>query len=192
MTGNGPEDIAARFGVTPPVVRQRLKLAAVSPKLIALYRKGDMTLDCLMAFTVSDDHKQQEKVWKALPGHGGSDPDHIRDALTEEHIDADSKLAHFVGIEAYEAAGGAVLRDLFDDGNAGGSPTPPCSTDWPRKSSTKPPTRSRRRLEMGRDHSRPDMGNHQKFRHGQPRIRSADRRAAAGDRQADEGRQRDP
>ena len=67
--GKGEEEIAARFGVTPQVVRQRLKLAVVSPKLLALYRKAEITLDCLMAFTVSDDHKQQEKVWKALPDY---------------------------------------------------------------------------------------------------------------------------
>jgi ParB family transcriptional regulator, chromosome partitioning protein len=116
--GKGEEEIAARFGTTPRVVQQRLKLAVVSPKLIALYRKGDMTLDCLMAFTVSDDHRQQEKVWAARP-KWGIDPDDIRATLTEQHISADSKLAKFVGIKAYEKAGGAVLRDLFDDENAG-------------------------------------------------------------------------
>jgi len=72
--GKGEEEIAARFGVTPHVVRQRLKLAAVSPKLIALYRKGEMTLGCLMAFAVSDDHQQQEKAWGgiAVMGKGKS------------------------------------------------------------------------------------------------------------------------
>jgi hypothetical protein len=49
----------------------------------------------------------------------GVDPESIRDALIEKHIAADSKLAQFVGIKAYEKAGGAVLRDLFDDENAG-------------------------------------------------------------------------
>jgi ParB family chromosome partitioning protein len=117
--GKGEEEIAARFGVTPHTVRQRLKLAVVSPKLIALYRKGDMTLDCLMAFTVSDDHRQQEKVWKALPDYARHRSDHIRDQLTEKHIAADSRLAQFVSVTAYEQAGGAVLRDLFDDDNAG-------------------------------------------------------------------------
>jgi ParB family transcriptional regulator, chromosome partitioning protein len=116
--GKGEEEIAARFGVTPQVVRQRLKLAVVSPKLIAAYRKENMTLDCLMAFTVSDDHKQQEKVWASLPDYARESPRRIRDALTEKHVPASSKLARFVGIEAYASAGGAVLRDLFDDGNA--------------------------------------------------------------------------
>ena len=45
--GMSAEDIAARFGVTAAVVRQRLKLGAVSPKLRALYRKGEMNLDQL-------------------------------------------------------------------------------------------------------------------------------------------------
>ena len=117
--GKGEEEIAARFGVTPHTVRQRLKLAVVSPKLIAAYRKGAMTLDCLMAFTVADDHRTQEKVWAGLPDYARQRPDAIRDALTEKHIAADSKLARFVGMDAYEAAGGAVLRDLFDADNAG-------------------------------------------------------------------------
>ena len=119
--GQGPETIAARFGVSPTIVKQRLKLAVVSPKLIAIYRKDEMTLDQLMAFTISDDHKQQEKIWKELPewnrqrGDGAA----IRAALTEQHVSADSKLAQFVGIDAYEKAGGAVLRDLFDEQGSG-------------------------------------------------------------------------
>src|SRR5271156_3810275 len=76
--GKGPEEIAARFGTTPKIVAQRLKLAVVSPKLIALYRKEERTLDCLMAFTVADDHRQQEKVWTGRP-KWGVDPESIRD-----------------------------------------------------------------------------------------------------------------
>jgi ParB family transcriptional regulator, chromosome partitioning protein len=45
--GKSAEDIAARFGVTAAVVRQRLKLGAVSPKLRMLYREGEMNLDQL-------------------------------------------------------------------------------------------------------------------------------------------------
>jgi ParB family chromosome partitioning protein len=45
--GKGVEDIAARFGVSVAVVRQRLKLAAVSPRLIEVYREDEMNLDQL-------------------------------------------------------------------------------------------------------------------------------------------------
>jgi ParB family chromosome partitioning protein len=117
--GISDEDVAARFGVSVAVVRQRLKLSRVSPKLIALYRKGDMTLDCLMAFAISDDHKQQEKIWKDLPEWSKEDAHAVRDTLTEAHVEADSKLARFVTVDVYQAAGGAVLRDLFDADSTG-------------------------------------------------------------------------
>src|SRR3546814_8357473 len=61
-SGLGEEEIAARFFVGPGVVKQRLKLASVSPKLLDLYAEDDMTLEQLMAFTVTNDHDRQEQV----------------------------------------------------------------------------------------------------------------------------------
>jgi ParB family chromosome partitioning protein len=119
--GQGVETIAARFGTTPILVKQRLKLAVVSPKLIAAFRKDEMTLDQLMAFTLTDDQKTQERVWSELPEWSKKQGDDraIRRALTEQHIAADGKLAKFVGLEAYEKAGGHIMRDLFDPEGAG-------------------------------------------------------------------------
>jgi ParB family chromosome partitioning protein len=114
--GMSEDDIAARFGVTPLVVRQRLKLANVSARIIAAYRKGELDLECVMAFAVTDDHKAQERVWKewrSYPDYQRA-PENIRAMLTERHIDAGCKLARFVTVKAYEKAGGTVLRDLFD------------------------------------------------------------------------------
>jgi ParB family transcriptional regulator, chromosome partitioning protein len=65
-TGQGRDTIAAEFGVTPCVVEQRLKLAVVSPKLMKAYRDDEMMLEHLMAFTLTDSHKLQEKAWKAV------------------------------------------------------------------------------------------------------------------------------
>ena len=64
--GQGRATIAAKFGVTPRVVEQRLKLAVVSPKLMKAYRDDEMMLEHLMTFTLTDSHKLQEKAWKAL------------------------------------------------------------------------------------------------------------------------------
>lgn len=115
--GLGVEDIAARFGITPTVVKQRLKLAAVSPKLMEVYRAGDMTLDQLVAFTITDDHEAQERVWfdeSLYDRH----PRTLRSRLTSALVDGSDRRARFIGAEAYEAAGGVVIRDLFcaDDG----------------------------------------------------------------------------
>jgi|HubBroStandDraft_6_1064221.scaffolds.fasta_scaffold97241_1 ParB family chromosome partitioning protein len=116
--GLSADDIGARFGVTPAVVRQRLKLAAVSPKLILLYRVGDMSLEELTAFTITDDHAKQERIWAELPTYHRT-RDAILNALREGQVSTDDRRAVFVGIAAYEAAGGKVARDLFDEEGGG-------------------------------------------------------------------------
>jgi len=107
------EDIAARFGLSPTVVQQRLKLAAVSPRLIAEYRKDEMTLEQLMAFTIADDHAAQEAVWFENP-YPEVSAHSIRRLLTRSHVDGRDRRARFIGAKSYEAAGGIIVRDLFD------------------------------------------------------------------------------
>ncbi len=116
--GMTEEEIAAAFFVDVKVVKQRLRLASVSPTLLDTYAEDGMTLEQLMAFTVSEDHDRQEQVWAAIKDSWQKEPYTIRRMLTETAVRASDKRAAFVGIEAYEAAGGIVLRDLFqsDDG----------------------------------------------------------------------------
>ena len=116
--GHGPEEIAARFGVTPTVVHKRLKLAAVSPRLMKAYRNEDMTLDQLMAFTISDDHEAQERVWFG-DAFGEKTPYGIRRSLTRALVEGTDRRARFIGTKAYEVAGGTIVRDLFDDESEG-------------------------------------------------------------------------
>ena len=115
--GMAADDIATRFGVHVALVRQRLRLGAVSPVLMALYREAKLTLEQLMAFTVTDDHARQEQVWHLLDWN--NEPSAIRRALTEGQVPGNDRRAVFVGTEAYEAAGGIVTRDLFDEENGG-------------------------------------------------------------------------
>ena len=117
--GAGEEEIAARFFVPPAVVKQRLRLAAVSQKLLDVYAEDGMTLEQLMAFTVTTDHARQEQVWAALQQSYDKDPYLIRRQLTESAVRGSDRRARFVGAEAYEAAGGAILRDLFEDDSGG-------------------------------------------------------------------------
>jgi ParB family chromosome partitioning protein len=116
--GQSEEEIAAAFFVSVAVVKQRLRLASVSPRLLDLYAEDAMTLEQLMAFTVSADHERQEQVWDRLQSSYTREPYAIRRLLTEGAVRASDKRARFIGLEAYEAAGGTVLRDLFqgDDG----------------------------------------------------------------------------
>src|SRR5580704_12589002 len=107
--------VARRFGVEESLVHKRMKLARVAPKLLEEYRNDGLTLECLMAFTVTDDHRRQLKVFKSLQDWQKDDPATIRDALTEKWIEAGSKLARFVGLDAYTAAGGSSRADLFGE-----------------------------------------------------------------------------
>jgi ParB family chromosome partitioning protein len=115
--GFGAEEIAARFGVTPHVVRQRLRLGAVSPKLMQIYRDDDLALDQLMAFAITEDHARQEAVYERLSYN--RDASTIRRLLTETHVAAMDRRAIFVGTEAYTEAGGTIQRDLFTEDRGG-------------------------------------------------------------------------
>lgn len=112
-TGMSNEDIAARFGVPAASVTKLLRLAAVAPDLIDRYRSGDFGLEVIMALTLTGDHELQRKAIEEEGRyiHAGS----IRRYLTQGMGATGSKLGKFVGLEAYEAAGGTVTRDLFSE-----------------------------------------------------------------------------
>ena len=116
--GQSEEEIAAAFFVSVNVVKQRLKLASVSPALLDAYADDGMTLDQLMAFTVSADHARQEQVFERLQTSYDKQPHTIRRMLTEGAVRASDKRVQFIRVDAYVEAGGAILRDLFqgDDG----------------------------------------------------------------------------
>lgn len=116
--GRPIEDIAADFGVSPLVVQRRLKLANVSPRLLADYRAGAVTLEQLMALTITDDYTAQEAAYYGAPEWQRC-ASALRDRLTESEITATHPLVRFVGLDAYTQAGGGLRRDLFAEGDAG-------------------------------------------------------------------------
>ncbi|MCE6076352.1 chromosome partitioning protein ParB [Agrobacterium vitis] len=110
-------DIAVRFGVSEHVVRQRLKLGAVSPKLMQVYREGGLNLEQLQAFAITDDHARQEQVFENL--HYNREARVIRRDLTASNVPATERRAIFIGAEAYTEAGGTIIRDLFTEDRGG-------------------------------------------------------------------------
>lgn len=112
-SGMAAESIAARFGQSVITVRQRLKLANLSPKVLDVMREDGMSFEQAKALAISDSHDEQEHVWFDSPSYN-RDPRTLRAMLTNEHVRSTDRLARFVGLEVYEAAGGTVLRDLFN------------------------------------------------------------------------------
>lgn len=115
--GEEVAEVASRFGVTEAFVRQRIKLASVAPSLLDAYREGQMTLEQLQAFTVTDDRMRQLEVWQEIKDDDyNNEPSDIRRALLGTTVDADDYRLKFVGVKAYQKAGGAILKpDLFAD-----------------------------------------------------------------------------
>ena len=112
--GSTAAAIAARFGVSERTVEKRLRLGNAAPVLLEAYRAGEIDLDTLMAFAVTTDQARQNAVWAAVSQQGYRPGAwQIKRLLTEDRVSATSAVARFVGIEAYEAAGGRIDRDLF-------------------------------------------------------------------------------
>ncbi len=110
--GMTSENIAARFGQSVATVRQRLKLASLSPKILGELREDKIRIDQAKALAISDDHAAQDRAWFETQSWN-RDPYSLRAMLTRDHVRSTDKLALFVGIEAYETAGGVIMRDLF-------------------------------------------------------------------------------
>lgn len=118
--GRSVDYIAALFSASPLTVKRRMKLANVSPKLLALLREDAITLDQLAALALADDHEAQEQIWFDA-NEWQRQPNYLRQAITRAEIDASrSRLVRFVSLAAYEAAGGYVRRDLFSDDESSG------------------------------------------------------------------------
>ena len=117
--GMSKEEVADAYRTTPRYIAQRLRLARVAAPLLDVYARGEMSLAMLEAFTVNPHHARQEQVWEAIQRSHNRQPWHIRDLLTETTVPTDDKRVLFVGVEAYEQAGGVMLRDLFSDEDEG-------------------------------------------------------------------------
>ena len=112
--GQSVSAIAARFGASERVVEQRLRLGNAAPELLDAYRADQIDLEVLKAFAVTADRERQMAVWEQVSGQGyRPSAGQVKRLLTEERVPGGAAIARFVGVDAYEAAGGQVMRDLF-------------------------------------------------------------------------------
>jgi len=119
--GRTLEHIAEVFSVSVLTVQRRLKLAHLSPMLFEAFRKGEIELGQLQALALCPDTAEQERIWSEVKDGPAwmQAPAKLREIITRAEVSSEHSLARFVGIEAYEAAGGEVRRDLFSDTGSG-------------------------------------------------------------------------
>lgn len=116
--GMTEDDIAAANRVSVHVVKQRLRLGSASPVLHRAFLDEKLALSNLMAFCVTDNQERQEQVWKELKSQSYLNAWTIKQKLMENTVPTSDRRVKFVGLKAYESAGGRVEPDLFAEDHA--------------------------------------------------------------------------
>jgi ParB family chromosome partitioning protein len=128
--GRTVADIAATYAMTPNAVDQTLALGALSPAVRQAWREDKIKPDAAQAFTMASSHKHQDAVLGQLLkkqgkfqyAYGGNIGHLVRSALVGDKQGDASRFVTFVGVAAYEAAGGKVIKDLFGGNHAVSDP----------------------------------------------------------------------
>lgn len=114
--GADPNAIARAFAVSERHVRQRLKLAALPASALDALREGRISLEQAAALTMGRSAEAIEAQLKTvLTSRWNVSAGEIRRDLQAASIGADDPRVRLVGLDAYRAAGGEVLEDLFSD-----------------------------------------------------------------------------
>lgn len=114
QAGQEPVQIAVRFSIKAREVEQALAVARLAPEVRTAWRAGEVNEATAEAFTIEPDQKRQASLFRKLKKDGDLSDWNVRRAIVGDNHDV-AKLLAFATPEAYEAAGGVVLRDLFKD-----------------------------------------------------------------------------
>jgi ParB family transcriptional regulator, chromosome partitioning protein len=111
----GPADIARRFGYGLDFVRQRMRLADLHVEILDALAEGRITLDAAMAYAGTQDLDVQLRIFKGQEKATWRphDPDTIKREVRGETYTSTSRLVRYIGLDAYERAGGSYEDDLF-------------------------------------------------------------------------------
>ena len=109
------DDIANAFGVTVAHVKGRLKLADLPEAALDALKAKTINLTVAQKLTTADDEKLILEVLQLIEDGHITHTNQIDSVLHPKAVKSTDRRATFVGVEAYEAAGGKVSRDLFSE-----------------------------------------------------------------------------
>lgn len=112
--GQTAEQIAAACAVSAKGVAQLLRFRLLAPEVLTAFRAGRMDFEACLAFTLDADQDAQRAVLDSF-GDRPINEWQVKGAFRREAVRGDSFTARIVGRDAYEAAGGRFLVDLFSD-----------------------------------------------------------------------------
>lgn len=115
--GKTPADLKAEYLLSDRQYAQAMVLGRLAPAIRKAWRDGEIDADTAQAFTLEQDQKRQDEIFKRLSkGRYQPDAHDVRVAIAPD----DSKTSGFlryVGVDAYKAADGGLKLDLFADEN---------------------------------------------------------------------------
>ncbi|MBC1188884.1 ParB/RepB/Spo0J family partition protein [Kluyvera sp. SCKS090646] len=114
--GKTASQIGALMGYHPRHVLRCLKLANLAPSLLDALARDNISLEQCEVLTLADTHERQEQVWQEAVAKW-SDPavQTLRKMVTDDKMAVSHPMFEYVGEEAYTAAGGTLIADLFSD-----------------------------------------------------------------------------
>lgn len=107
--------VAKRFGQTRRFIEGRLRLATLAAPIFDALAAGEISLEIAKAYASTDSQDKQLLVWTNYSGHSYVNADTIRRAIVHQTMKATDPVALLVGDEAYLAAGGKIVADLFSE-----------------------------------------------------------------------------
>ncbi|WP_196504030.1 ParB/RepB/Spo0J family partition protein [Aestuariivirga litoralis] len=114
LAGIDVPEIAVIFAKEEKLVKQRIAIGSLHPKILEALRAGDINLETAQAFTVTPSQERQLKIFKGEQRNLNAW--NIRRALTEKAISGNDGRVNYITLAAYEAAGGKITTDLFSNG----------------------------------------------------------------------------
>ncbi|MDD9997645.1 MAG: ParB/RepB/Spo0J family partition protein [Rhodospirillaceae bacterium] len=118
--GTVPE-IAATLKVSTKKVEQWLRLGEVAPEILDAYRVGEIGIKSLKALCFTSNTQRQQSIWEKLKAeHNVPGSRVIWRLVTNGCIHSSARAVRFVGLPAYEAAGGTLIHNIFAETDDGG------------------------------------------------------------------------
>lgn len=113
-SGSTVPAIARVFGQTEKHVYRRLALAALPVPVLDALKAGEITLGAAECFTVAQSEALALDVLDRVRGEDYSVA-RLKQMLQPDTIGKSDRRVAYVGLDAYEGAGGHLTRDLFAD-----------------------------------------------------------------------------
>src|SRR5215213_708441 len=110
--GRSVQEIGKLFSLKPKQVEKVIALGNLAPEVLEAYRKSETMTEEITQLLTRCTQDEQRKFLPAIL-KGKMRAWELKSRLEQDQVPVTAPLAKFVGLEAYQAAGGQVVSDLF-------------------------------------------------------------------------------